>query len=287
MSPQERLESSMHLLLGSENVLSTQRPEELEPLGEGCCGTLVQGRSRGYRGGRDGGCGWSRGECRGGPGIAGVPGAVPAAVPLHARRELDERPERAVYHQGEYHLFYQYNPLGQHVGPHVLGPRGQPRPGALDSSCRLAISYDDDEMIFSGSAVVDKKNTSGFGTDGNPPMVAIYTSATAGHASPGARLQPRRRAHVDEVRRQPRARHRLGRLPRPEGVLARADQALGHGGRRCRPSTRSSFYTLAQPQDLDPPRATSGPAGATGGVMGVPRPVPARRRRQPGDASGC
>ena len=30
-------------------------------------------------------------------------------------------------------------------------------------------------MIFSGSAVVDWKNTSGFGKDGKPPLVAIYT----------------------------------------------------------------------------------------------------------------
>ena len=30
-------------------------------------------------------------------------------------------------------------------------------------------------MIFSGSAVVDWKNTSGFGQDGKPPLVAIYT----------------------------------------------------------------------------------------------------------------
>ena len=31
--------------------------------------------------------------------------------------------------------------------------------------------------MFSGSAVVDKNNTSGFGTKANPPLVAIYTSA--------------------------------------------------------------------------------------------------------------
>ena len=36
------------------------------------------------------------------------------------------------------------------------------------------------EAIFSGSAVVDWKNTSGFGTSGNPPLVAIYTGARPG-----------------------------------------------------------------------------------------------------------
>ncbi|MEA5455751.1 GH32 C-terminal domain-containing protein [Sinomonas sp. JGH33] len=34
--------------------------------------------------------------------------------------------------------------------------------------------------FFSGSAVVDKDNTSGFGTPGNPPMVAMYTSVEKG-----------------------------------------------------------------------------------------------------------
>ncbi len=41
----------------------------------------------------------------------------------------------------------------------------------------LALSHDDEEMVFSGSAVVDWDNTTGFGTKKNPPMVAIYTSA--------------------------------------------------------------------------------------------------------------
>ncbi|KOU68088.1 hypothetical protein ADK57_15405, partial [Streptomyces sp. MMG1533] len=41
----------------------------------------------------------------------------------------------------------------------------------------LALSHDDEEMVFSGSAVVDWDNSTGFGTKENPPMVAIYTSA--------------------------------------------------------------------------------------------------------------
>ncbi|WP_030895888.1 glycoside hydrolase family 32 protein, partial [Streptomyces sp. NRRL S-474] len=41
----------------------------------------------------------------------------------------------------------------------------------------LALSHDDEEMVFSGSAVVDWDNSTGFGTEKNPPMVAIYTSA--------------------------------------------------------------------------------------------------------------
>ncbi len=35
-------------------------------------------------------------------------------------------PNGLVYHKGIYHLFYQYNPKGNTVGQHVLGPRRQP-----------------------------------------------------------------------------------------------------------------------------------------------------------------
>ena len=64
------------------------------------------------------------------------------------------------------------------------------------------------EDIFSGSAVVDTNNTSGFGTRSNPPLVAIYTSAyTSRHptlrrsAGAVAGLQHRRRADLHQVRR--------------------------------------------------------------------------------------
>ncbi len=40
----------------------------------------------------------------------------------------------------------------------------------------VAISDDETHAIFSGSAVVDYFNTTGFGSKENPPMVAIYTS---------------------------------------------------------------------------------------------------------------
>jgi sucrose-6-phosphate hydrolase SacC (GH32 family) len=83
-------------------------------------------------------------------------------------------PNGMVFYQGEYHLFYQYNPFGDKWGHmswgHAVSPdlvHWQHLP--------LALAEEGGVMIFSGSAVVDWKNSSGFGQDGKPPLVAIYT----------------------------------------------------------------------------------------------------------------
>ncbi|WP_327586180.1 GH32 C-terminal domain-containing protein [Nonomuraea sp. NBC_00507] len=85
-------------------------------------------------------------------------------------------PNGLVYYKGEYHLFYQHNPNGNSWGDISWG-----HAVSTDlvhwKELPLALSHDDEEMVFSGSAVVDWNNTTGFGTEKNPPMVAIYTSA--------------------------------------------------------------------------------------------------------------
>jgi sucrose-6-phosphate hydrolase SacC (GH32 family) len=85
-------------------------------------------------------------------------------------------PNGLVYYQGEYHMFYQWNPLGDTWG-NISWGHAISRDLVHWTELGLAISYDDRETIFSGSVVVDKDNTSGFGTKANPPMVAIYSSA--------------------------------------------------------------------------------------------------------------
>jgi fructan beta-fructosidase len=91
-------------------------------------------------------------------------------------------PNGLVYYQGEYHLFYQYNPFGDVWGNMSWGHavsrdlvHWQELPVALPSDPDTD-PFQDNERFFSGGAVIDQKNTSGFGTPGNPPMVAIYTS---------------------------------------------------------------------------------------------------------------
>ncbi|MEU1464664.1 GH32 C-terminal domain-containing protein [Streptomyces sp. NPDC005727] len=85
-------------------------------------------------------------------------------------------PNGLLYYKGEYHLFYQYNPDGNSWGDMSWG-HAVSKDLVHWKELPLALSHDDEEMVFSGSAIVDWNNTTGFGTEENPPMVAIYTSA--------------------------------------------------------------------------------------------------------------
>ena len=83
-------------------------------------------------------------------------------------------PNGLVFYEGEYHLFYQYNPFGNKWGHMSWGHAVSPDMVHW-KHLPLALPEADGVMIFSGSAVIDWNNTSGFGKDGQPPMVAIYT----------------------------------------------------------------------------------------------------------------
>ena len=83
-------------------------------------------------------------------------------------------PNGMVYYDGEYHLFYQNNPVGDRWG-HMSWAHAVSRDLTHWEHLPLALAEENGVMIFSGSAVVDWKNTSGFGRDGRPPLVAIYT----------------------------------------------------------------------------------------------------------------
>ncbi|MEO8483790.1 MAG: glycoside hydrolase family 32 protein [Acidobacteriota bacterium] len=85
-------------------------------------------------------------------------------------------PNGLVYHDGEWHLFYQSRPGGGIVWGHAVS-----RDLLHWQNLPIAIPRQpDNKSIFSGSVVIDKDNTSGFGTPGNPAMVAIYTASGAG-----------------------------------------------------------------------------------------------------------
>ena len=84
-------------------------------------------------------------------------------------------PNGMVFYNNQYHLFYQYYPDSTVWGPMHWGHatstdlvHWQHQP--------IALYPDSLGYIFSGSAVVDTNNMSGFGKDGKIPLVAIYTS---------------------------------------------------------------------------------------------------------------
>lgn len=83
-------------------------------------------------------------------------------------------PNGLVYHDGEYHLFYQHNPFGNTWG-HMSWGHAVSDDLVHWEHLPVALKEENNIMIFSGSAVVDHNNTSGFGSADNPPMVAIYT----------------------------------------------------------------------------------------------------------------
>jgi sucrose-6-phosphate hydrolase SacC (GH32 family) len=86
-------------------------------------------------------------------------------------------PNGLVYFEGEYHLFYQYNPFGDKWG-HMSWGHAVSRDMVHWQELPVALPEEGGVMIFTGSAVVDDRNTSGFCAGGKPCMVAVYTGHT-------------------------------------------------------------------------------------------------------------
>jgi sucrose-6-phosphate hydrolase SacC (GH32 family) len=89
-------------------------------------------------------------------------------------------PNGMIFLNGQYHLFFQHYPDSTVWGPMHWGHatssdlvqwKEQP----------IALYPDSIGMIFSGSTVLDKNNTSGLGRGGVAPLVAIFTQ----HYMPG------------------------------------------------------------------------------------------------------
>ena len=78
-------------------------------------------------------------------------------------------PTGLVYFEGEWHLFYQYNPDGKLYWGHAVSTdltRWTHLP--------IALSPDADGVVFSGSAVVDHGDATGL-FEGKPGLVALWT----------------------------------------------------------------------------------------------------------------
>lgn len=91
------------------------------------------------------------------------------------RRGWINDPNGCIWHNGQYHLYYQHNPFEREWGNMTWGHATSP--DLLHWTEQSPVLFPDTlGTMFSGSAVFDKDNTSGFGTKKNPPLVYAYTA---------------------------------------------------------------------------------------------------------------
>ncbi len=83
-------------------------------------------------------------------------------------------PNGLVYFDGEYHLFYQHNPLGNEWG-HMSWGHAVSTDLMHWKHLPIALRDEYGAMIFSGCCVADRTHSSGLSQGGKPPLVALYT----------------------------------------------------------------------------------------------------------------
>ena len=83
-------------------------------------------------------------------------------------------PNGMFFYKGLYHLYFQHYPDATVWGPMHWG-HATSKDMISWKEEKIALYPDEKGYIFSGSAVVDVNNTSGFGSLNNPPIVAMFT----------------------------------------------------------------------------------------------------------------
>jgi fructan beta-fructosidase len=92
-------------------------------------------------------------------------------------------PNGLVFFEGEYHLFYQYNPQGIVPG-HISWGHAVSTDLLHWQELGVAIPATPQEMVFTGSVVADSRNSSGLCANGKPCLVAVYTSHADRNGNP-------------------------------------------------------------------------------------------------------
>jgi fructan beta-fructosidase len=93
-----------------------------------------------------------------------------------SRRGWHNDPNGLVFYKGEYHLFYQHNPLGWPWGNMTWG-HAISEDLVHWEEMEPALYADELGTEFSGSGVIDWNNTTGFQQGDEKPMVLMYTAA--------------------------------------------------------------------------------------------------------------
>jgi fructan beta-fructosidase len=97
-----------------------------------------------------------------------------------ARRGWLNDPNGLVFHNGVYHLYFQHSPFDWHGHDKFWGHATSPDLVHWTEQPEALFNHAYGDQVYSGSAVVDVGNTSGWGRDGKDPLVLAYTSTARG-----------------------------------------------------------------------------------------------------------
>ena len=104
-----------------------------------------------------------------------------------SKRGWNNDPNGLMYYAGKYHMFYQHNPFGWPWGNMTWG-HAVSKDLVHWEELGDALYPDEWGTMFSGSGVVDWKNTTGFQTGDEPPLITIFTNA--GSVNPWSEGKP-------------------------------------------------------------------------------------------------
>ena len=106
--------------------------------------------------------------------------ALRPQVHFSSRRGWHNDPNGLIYYNGQYQLFYQHNPFSWKWGNMHWGHASSKDLLHWKETGDAINTPDHNDLAFSGSAVADVNNTSGFRKNGVDPLLAFFTSTGRG-----------------------------------------------------------------------------------------------------------